>query len=160
MTTGHAAVQKPERRAGSSRPAKNGGVGLWDGGGKPPPQAVEKVQGLSRQPAKMPLLSRRAAAEKSSLRSLNALSYKAFRAFDPTRGGLPPPRAPPLKLGLIRLNRGFRQTAAGASPRPTVFCQPGRARACPRRIHTSHQERACSTCPSGRAKEAVAGQGV
>jgi len=44
----------------------------------------------------MPLLSRRCAAEKSSLRSLNALPSKAFRAFDPTRGGLPPPRAPPL----------------------------------------------------------------
>ena len=42
----------------------------------------------------MPLLSRRCAAEKSSLRSLNALPRKAFRAFDPTRGGLPPPRAP------------------------------------------------------------------
>ena len=45
--------------------------------------------------AKMPLLSRRCAAEKSSLRSLNALLSKAFRAFDPIRGGLPPPRAPP-----------------------------------------------------------------
>ena len=55
----------------------------------------------------MPLLSRRCAAEKSSLRSLNALPSKAFRAFDPTRGGLPPPRAPPPTLGRIRLNRGF-----------------------------------------------------
>jgi len=33
----------------------------------------------------MPLLSRRCAAEKSSLRSLNALPSKAFRAFDPMR---------------------------------------------------------------------------
>ena len=65
-------------------------------------QAVEKVQGLFRQPEKMPLLSRRCAVEKSSLRSLNALPSKAFRAFDPTRGGLPRPRAPPPKLGLIR----------------------------------------------------------
>jgi len=46
----------------------------------------------------MPLLSRRTAAEKSSLRSLKALLCKAFSAFDPTRGGLPPPRAPPPKL--------------------------------------------------------------
>ena len=43
----------------------------------------------------------------SSLRSLNALPCKAFRAFDPTRGGLPPPRAPPPKLRRILLNRGF-----------------------------------------------------
>ena len=57
--------------------------------------------------SKMPLLSRRCAVEKSSLRSLNALPSKAFRAFDPTRGGLPPPRAPPPILGRIRLNRGF-----------------------------------------------------
>ena len=49
----------------------------------------------------------RCAAEKSSLRSLNALPCKAFRAFDPTRGGLPPPRAPPPKLRRILLNRGF-----------------------------------------------------
>src|SRR5699024_7584868 len=62
---------------------------------------------------KMPLLSRRRAAEKSSLRSLNALPCKAFRAFDPTRGGLPPPRAPPPTLGRIRLNRGF-STSCGA----------------------------------------------
>jgi len=52
-----------------------------------------KKQGI--RPAKMPLLSRRAAAEKSSLRSLNALPCKAFRAFDPIRGGLLSPRAPP-----------------------------------------------------------------
>ena len=71
------------------------------------PQAVGKVQGLFRQPEKMPLLSRRSTAEKSSLRSLNALPRKAFRAFDPTRGGLPPPRPPPPILGRIRLNRGF-----------------------------------------------------
>jgi len=51
----------------------------------------------------MPLLSRRFAAEKASLRSLNALPCKAFRAFDPTRGGLPPPRAPPPTLRRIRL---------------------------------------------------------
>ena len=56
---------------------------------------------------KMPILSHRCAAEKSSLRSLNALPCKAFRAFDPTRGGLPPPRAPPPKLRRILLNRGF-----------------------------------------------------
>ena len=56
---------------------------------------------------KMPILSHRCAAEKSSLRSLNALPCKAFRAFDPTRGGLPPPRAPPPTLGRIHLNRGF-----------------------------------------------------
>ena len=62
--------------------------------------------------AKMPLLSRRCAAEKSSLRSLNALPSKAFRAFDPTRGGLPPPRAPPPILGRIRLNRGFSTSRA------------------------------------------------
>ena len=43
---------------------------------------------------KMPLLSRRTAAEKSSLRSLNALLRKAFRTFDPTRGGLPPLELP------------------------------------------------------------------
>ena len=49
----------------------------------------------------------RGMAEKSSLRSLNALPRKAFRAFDPTRGGLLPPRVPPPKLGRIRLNRGF-----------------------------------------------------
>ena len=47
------------------------------------------------QPAKMPWLSRRTAAETSSLRSPNALPCKAFGAFDPTRGGLPPPRVPP-----------------------------------------------------------------
>ena len=70
-------------------------------------QAVEKVQGLFRLPEKMPLLSRRCAVEKSSLRSLNALPSKAFRAFDPTRGGLPPPRAPPPQLERIYLNRGF-----------------------------------------------------
>src|SRR5699024_3917033 len=76
----------------------------------------------------MPLLSRRCAAEKSSLRSLNALPSKAFRAFDPTRGGLPPPRAPPPTLGRIRLNRGFstscaplaRYTASGAFLNPDV----------------------------------------
>ena len=56
---------------------------------------------------KMPILSHRCAAEKSSLRSLNALPCKAFRAFDPTRGGLPPPRAPPPKRRRILLNRGF-----------------------------------------------------
>ena len=61
----------------------------------------------------MPLLSRRCAAEKSSLRSLNALPSKAFRAFDPTRGGLPPPRAPPPTLGRIRLNRGFSTSCKG-----------------------------------------------
>src|SRR5699024_5057896 len=55
----------------------------------------------------MPILSRRCAAEKSSLRSLNALPSKAFRAFDPTRGGLPPPRAPPPQLERIHLYRGF-----------------------------------------------------
>ena len=44
--------------------------------------------------AKMPLLSRRCAAEKSSLCSLNAFPCKAFRAFDPTRGGLPPLELP------------------------------------------------------------------
>ena len=70
-------------------------------------QAVKKVQGLFRQPAKMPLLLRPAAAQKSSPRSLNALLCKAFRVFDSTRGGLPPPRAPPPKCGRIRLNRGF-----------------------------------------------------
>ncbi len=70
-------------------------------------QAVKKVQGLFRQPAKMPLLFRRAAAEKFSLRSPNALPCKAFGAFDPTRGGLPPPRAPPPKLRRVLLNSGF-----------------------------------------------------
>ena len=70
-------------------------------------QAVEKVPGLFRQPEKMPILSHRCAVEKSSLCSLNALLSKAFRAFNPTRGGLPPPRAPPPILGWIRLNRGF-----------------------------------------------------
>ena len=44
---------------------------------------------------KMPILSHRCAAEKSSLRSLNALPCKAFRAFDPIRGGR-------LPLGLPR----------------------------------------------------------
>ena len=48
-------------------------------------------------PQKIPILSRRCAAEKSSLRSLNALPCKAFRAFDPTRGGLPPPSSFPAK---------------------------------------------------------------
>ena len=56
---------------------------------------------------KMPILSHRCAAEKSSLRSLNALPSKAFRAFDSTRGGLPPPRAPPPQLEKIPLYRGF-----------------------------------------------------
>jgi len=72
-----------------------------------PPQAVGKVQGPFRQPAKMPLLLRRCSAQKSLLRSLNTLPSKAFRAFDPTRGGRLPPRAPPPILGRIRLNRGF-----------------------------------------------------
>ena len=72
-----------------------------------PPQAVGKVQGPFRQPAKMPLLLRPAAAQKSSLRSLNALLCKAFRAFNPTRGGLPPPRAPPPKLRRVLLNSVF-----------------------------------------------------
>ena len=97
-------------------------------------QAVEKVQGLFRQPAKMPLLSRRCAAGKSSLRSLNALPCKAFRAFDPTRGGLPPPRAPPPTLGRIRLNRGFstswREKPAGFSlekAMPAVLRPTGRS---------------------------------
>ena len=76
-------------------------------------QAVGKVQGLFRQPAKMPLLLHRCSAQKSSLRSLNALPSKAFRAFDPTRGGLPPPRAPPPILGRIRLNRGSSTSRAG-----------------------------------------------
>ena len=70
-------------------------------------QAVEKVQGLFRLPEKMPLLSRRCAVEKSSLRSLNALLCKVFRAFDPTRGGLPPPRAPPPQLERFLLYTGF-----------------------------------------------------
>ena len=38
-------------------------------------------------------------------RSRNALLHKALRTFDPTRGGLPPPRSPP-KLRLSLLNRG------------------------------------------------------
>ncbi len=92
-----------------ANPVKTGSGGPHCG----PAQAVKKVQGLFRQPAKMPLLSRRCAAEKSSLRSLNALPSKAFRAFDPTRGGLPPPRAPPSILGRIRLNRGFSTSRAG-----------------------------------------------
>ena len=62
---------------------------------------------------KMPLLSRRCAAEKSSLRSLNALPSKAFRAFDPTRGGLPPSSSPPT-LGRIRLDRVFSTTTASS----------------------------------------------
>ena len=70
-------------------------------------QAVEKVPGLFRQPEKMPILSHRCAVEKSSLCSLNALLSKAFRAFDPIRGGLPPPRAPPPQLEKIPLYRGF-----------------------------------------------------
>ena len=70
-------------------------------------QAVEKVQRLFRQPARMPILSRRRAAGKSSLRSLNALPCKASRAFDPTRGGLPPPRAPPPQLERFLLYTGF-----------------------------------------------------
>ena len=97
-------------------------------------QAVKKVQGLFRQPEKMPLLSRRCAAEKSSLRSLNALPCKAFRAFDPTRGGLPPPRAPPPTLRRIRLNRGFstswREKPAGFSlekAMPAVLRPTGRS---------------------------------
>ena len=43
----------------------------------------------------MPLLSRRHAAQKSSLCSPEAPHSGAPGAFDPTRGGLPPPRAPP-----------------------------------------------------------------
>ena len=75
--------------------------------------AQRRLAGCQKSPrtfptaCKMPSLSRRSTAEKSSLRSLNALPSKAFRAFDPTRGGLPPPRAPPPILGRIRLNRGF-----------------------------------------------------
>ena len=70
-------------------------------------EALAPEERRAASPVKMPLLSRRCAAGKSSLRSLNALPCKAFRAFDPTRGGLPPPRAPPPTLGRIRLNRGF-----------------------------------------------------
>src|SRR5699024_7088023 len=65
------------------------------------------LPGQEPQLKKMPLLSRRTAVGKSSLRSLNALQCKAFRGFDPIRGGLPPPRAPPPKLRRILLNRGF-----------------------------------------------------
>ncbi|WP_295369852.1 hypothetical protein, partial [uncultured Pseudoflavonifractor sp.] len=46
---------------------KNAKKGAPDVSGAP--QAVEKVPGLFRQPSKMPLLSRRTAAQKSSLRS-------------------------------------------------------------------------------------------
>ena len=55
----------------------------------------EKSKDFSDSLKKCQYFPAAAPAEKSSLRSLNALSYKAFRAFDPTRGGLPPPRAPP-----------------------------------------------------------------
>ena len=64
------------------------------------------LTGVDRE-ARAVALARRCAAEKSSLRSRNALLRQAFRAFDSTRGGLPPPRAPPPKLGLIRPSRGF-----------------------------------------------------
>ena len=49
----------------------------------------------ARLPARARGLLRRCAAQKSSLCSPNTLPCKAFGAFDPTRGGLPPPRAPP-----------------------------------------------------------------
>ena len=67
-----------------------------------------------RQPSKMPLLSRRTAAQKSSLRSPEALHSKASGAFDSTRGGRLPPRAPPPRHRRILFNRGFRHAEAPA----------------------------------------------
>ena len=59
------------------------------------------------QSKKRRYFSTAARRKKSSLRSLNALPCKAFRAFDSTRGGLPPPRAPPPQLERIHLYTGF-----------------------------------------------------
>ena len=81
-------------------------------------QTIGKVRGLFRSSAKMPLLSRRCAAEKSSLRSLNTLLCKAFRAFDPTRGGLPPLELPPAKM---RAKSCAQQTASFCLKRPLAF---------------------------------------
>ena len=60
--------------------------------------------GLTGRHARMLLLSHRAAAEKPSR---NALPCRAFRASDPTQGGLPPLCASPPKPGLTRLGRVF-----------------------------------------------------
>ena len=53
----------------------------------------------------MPLLLRRAAVQKFSLRSLKTLHSRFFRAFDPMRGGRLPPRAPPLKTAADPVQR-------------------------------------------------------
>ena len=63
----------------------------------------------------MPLLLRRTAAQKSSLRSPEAMHGKASGTFDPIRGGRLPPRAPPPKLRRMLFNRRVsRQQAAGS----------------------------------------------
>ena len=73
----------------------------------------------------MPLLSRRCAAEKSSLRSLNALPSKVFRTFDPTRGGLPPPRAPPANTRADSSEQRFFDKLKGGPGPP--FTRPNKA---------------------------------
>ena len=85
-----------------ANPVKTGSGGPHCG----PAQAVKKVQGLFRQPEKCRYFP--TAARRKSSRCA-----RSFRAFDPTRGGLPPPRAPPPILGRIRLNRGFSTSRAG-----------------------------------------------
>ena len=60
-----------------------------------------------RQPSKMPLLSRRTAAQKSSLRSQEGLDSKASGGVNSNRGGRLPPRPPPTPHRRILFNRGF-----------------------------------------------------
>ena len=68
-------------------------------------QAVEKVQGLFRQPSKIPLLSRRTAAQKSSLRSPQALRGKALRGirFHARRAAAPSRSPAPVQAGPFKL---------------------------------------------------------
>ena len=80
----------------------------------------------------MPLLLRRTAAQKSALRLPGALLCKAPGAFDPIRGGLPPPRAPPprprrilFRTGFLRCWRGrFGVLQPPAPPASFVFFSP------------------------------------
>ena len=55
----------------------------------------------------MPLLFRRAAAEKFSPGSLNASHRKASGAFDSTQGGLPPPSRSPAKTRVDSSSQKF-----------------------------------------------------
>ena len=107
-------AQKTERNVGESRKKERK---RRDSRGKHPNFVKKKTRqaALWGQPAKMPLLSRRTAAQKSSLRSPKALHSKAFGAFVPTRGGRLPPRAPPPRYSPILFNRGF-STRFGRPP--------------------------------------------